>query len=274
MRALWITLAVLGGLILLGLFLLFFGSFKLRIKCKQKPKVVLSILGIHFTLFSERDPEPDKADLATCRNPDRVLKKELRRQRKEAKKLQKKKQKALKKLEKRKQERALTKQSGQPSPSIRDNLDMIKHLLIRLYELTEGKIKIHVRKFLISVGTENAAKTAILYGVILQSSSWILQFIESHFTHIKRERGSMQVKADYLSDKMHAEIDIVCSVRIYRALRVGLSMLSEYRHERKLALKKARIRAEDKAIAEAKKQKRLEKLKKRNRSASPETENN
>ena len=252
MTALWIALAAILVLNILVALILLLGNAKIHITCIQKPKVIASVLGIRFTLVSDKEPKKAEKDLSRCRNPERALKKELRRQRKEAKKAEKKRKKAAEKAaikaQKKKQKKALA--ATQPTPNLKENLTMITELVKKLYTVTRGKIKIHVKKMDISVATEDAAKTAILYGVILQSASYLLQWIDQHFTHIRREAGDMQIRANYLETKTRAEIDIICSIRLFRVLGIGLKMLSSYRKEKNIAMKKAKKRFEKKQISQ------------------------
>lgn len=119
---------------------------------------------------------------------------------------------------------------------------MILALLKRLYRKTRGKVKIHVRSMHICVGTNDAAKTALLYGVILQSTSYILNFIERKFTHIAHRQGDISIVPDYLSEHTSADIDIAISIRLHRVLRIGFSMLIAFVSERRVAKDKALLR--------------------------------
>ena len=144
MNALWITLAVIAGLLLLIVLLLIFGSAKVRISYKTKPKVYVSVFGIRYTLISDKEKKDEAtSELSRCHNPDRVLKRELRRQRRLEKKAQKKRlkaqQKAARKAEKKKQKKANVTASS--SPNLVENLSMITALLKRLYQVTNGRIK-------------------------------------------------------------------------------------------------------------------------------------
>ena len=56
----------------------------------------------------------------------------------------------------------------------------------------------------------------------------------------------MTVQPDYLSQKCYADIDIICSVRLYRAIGIGTKMLMAYRKESRLANKKAKRRQKSK----------------------------
>ena len=237
-----IVLTVVIGLILLNAAILLFGRAKIRIICREKVKVVASVLGIRFTLISDKDKKDRaKKDLSRCHNPDRVLKKEMRRRRRLAKIARKKKRKAAKRAaqhKKKKQE----KKALQVSPNLAENLSMITALIKRLYAVTRGKLDIHIRKLQIRVGTDDAAKTAILYGAILQSAAYLLQWIDTHFAHIRRKAGDMSVEADYLSDKCHAEIDITCSLYLSQILSLAIKMLFAYRNEKARADQKAAAR--------------------------------
>lgn len=239
MIVLWIVLAILALLVLL----LLFGTAKVRIVCREKLRVAVSVFGIRFTLVSDKEPKKKKQKaLEKCSNPDRVLKKELRRQMKEAKKAEKKRLKAKKKAEKKK---ALAATGKRPTPNLKENLGMILALLKKLYEKTHGKIKIKFNRMHIYVGSDDAAKTAVLYGVIVQSVSYILNFVEEKFTHIKRRAGDMSVEPDYTATQCSADIDLVCSVKIRHAIGMALSMLMAYNKERGKAYKKAALREKE-----------------------------
>lgn len=247
MHPLLIVLICIGGLFLLIALLLLFGSARVRITCTKKPRVVVRVLGIPFTILSDQDPEEAKNDLSRCRNPKRALKRELRRQKKLAAKAEKKKRKAAmkaaEKAKKKKEKKARAK--AVPSPNLKENLDMILALLKKLYKVTEGKVKIRVKRLKIAVATDDAAKTAILYGTVVASVASIIGFIDRKFTRVRRRSGDMQVYTDYLSTRSRAEIDIICSIRLYRAAFIGISMLLAWKHERSLALEKARVRIEE-----------------------------
>ena len=240
MIVLWIVLAIIAFLALLILF----GSASIRIVCKEKLRVVASVCGIRFTLISDKEPKkkPPK-DFERCRDPEKALRKELKRQRKLAEKAERKRLRAEKKAAKRKKQHE-TDQTGQklPTPKLKENLEMILALLKKLYSLTAGRLHIRVRKMQIEVGSDDAASTAILYGVILQSASYVLNFIETCFNHIDRRDGEMQITPNYTSGHCSADIDIACSIKLRRAIKLAVGMLLSYNKEKAIARKKAAIR--------------------------------
>ena len=88
----------------------------------------------------------------------------------------------------------------------------------------------------------DAASTAILYGVILQNASFILNFIETCFNHIDRREGEMQITTNYTSGHCSADIDIACSIKLRRAIKLAVGMLLSYNKEKATARKKAALR--------------------------------
>ncbi len=227
--------------------LLILGKAKVRIICREKLRVVLYVMGIPITLFSnEPKEEAEKKDLSRCRNPERVLKRTLRQKKRAAQKALAKKRKterkkALRDAQKKAKKEA-KRQSNVPSPNIKENLDMIIVLLKRLYRVTHGKFHLRVRKLHIRIGTDDAAKTAILYGVVVQSASYLLAWIDSHILHVERDDGALRIEPNYLEAKVRAEVDIVCSVHLSAALRIGVRMLFSYLTEKSKANKKAEAR--------------------------------
>ena len=240
MEVLLVIAAVIVGLLLLGTFLLFFGQAKLHLTCRKRPKVVVSILGIRFVILSDKEEISPEKDLTRCHNPDRLLKKELRKRKKEAEKLRKKNEKAQKKAEmKAAKKKAVT---TEVTPNLKENLEVITALIQEFYHTTKGKIKIQIHKFHIYVATDDAAKTAILYGVAVQAVSSLFQWIESHFTHLHRNPGDMSVEPDYTTDQTKVDVNLVCSIRIFHALKIWFHMNDFYTVQKTKALEKAKKR--------------------------------
>ncbi len=239
MIVLWIVLAIIA---LIALIILF-GNVGIRIVCREKLRVVASVCGIRFTLVSDKDPkEQAPRDLTKCRNPKAVLKKELKRQRKEAKKAEKRRIKAERKAAKKAERKAEAAAQNLPTPNLKENLDMILALIKKLYRETKGHIRIYVRRLHITVGSDDAAKTAILYGVAVQSVTYICSIIDKGFNRIRRHDGDMTVMPDYVSGQSSADIDLTCKVKIRRLIGSGLRMLMAYRKEKGRALKRATLR--------------------------------
>ena len=239
-----IILGVVLGLLLLISFIVLIGKAKIRIICRGDVKVVASVFGIRFKLYPEKKKKKkDPRLLLTCKNPDKALKRELKRQKKAIDKLEKKKRKARKK---RVQKKAKQRKAAQPDPNLLENLQMILHLIKRFYNSANGKATVEVRRMHLTIASDDAAKTAVLYGVIVQAAAYVLEWIDSHFAKIKREDGAMTVTPDYLSSTMTSDIDITLSLHLRKGAKIAFEMLSAYKEEKKAALKKAKTRVQNK----------------------------
>ena len=245
MNILLIVLGAVLALVLIVLLTVLFGKAKLRIVCQGKLKIVASIFGIRFTLYPEKKKKKKEKEsrlLLQCHNPDKVLKKELRIQKKAAKKAQKKKNKARKKYMRKKSKQ---RKAGLPDPNLLENLQMILALLKKFYKTAKGVAKIEVHQMHITVASNDAATTAVLYGTVVQSAAYILEWIDSHFAEIKRRDGAMTIQPDYLSSTMTSNIDITCTVNLRKGAAIAFEMHSAYKKEKAAALQKAKKRVQN-----------------------------
>ncbi|MBE6600961.1 MAG: DUF2953 domain-containing protein [Ruminococcaceae bacterium] len=248
MNVLWIILAVLGGILLLLGLLLAFGRAKLRIRYRENLRITVYICGIPIPIRTKKKEEKKKKNLSRCRNPERVLRRELRRQKKAA-------QRAHTRAE-RKKVRALQKkkraqQHGQSKSSplrLIENLELILQLLKTLRKETKGQIRLRIRAMQIHVGTEDAAKTAILYGTVLQSASFLLGWIDTHFKRVPSREGELEISPDYLSGATSANIDIECSLYVSKLISLALKLLTTHQSTRKKILRARVKKARSKKI--------------------------
>ena len=257
MIALWIILALLALLLIV----LLFGTIKLRITYKEGVRLKVGLWIPFFTVISpkpKKEKKPKK--LEKCKNPEKVLRRELKRQerkaaraaRKKARLAEQKRKRALKRASKKQKKKLRREQEAQrgktpPKPNVAENLEMILTLLKKLYAVTRGKFKLRLRRMYIAVGTGDAAKTAIQYGIIVQSVSYILNFLNAYLTPMKKKDGEVEVYPDYTASKTKVDVDIVCSVKIRSLIAIGANMSLAFLSARSKALKKALLREKRKA---------------------------
>lgn len=252
MIVLWIILAILA----IPLLVILFGTVKVRIAYREKVKLKVGLWFLSFTVLSDKQKkEKEPKELEKCKNPDKVLRRELKRQekaaaaarKKAAKKAEKKKKKAKSRAEAKAQKRKEEAEGKKtPSPNLKENLEMILTLLKKLYAATRGKFKLRLKKMHIAIGTEDAAQTAILYGVAVQSASYILNFLNEKLIPIKRREGAVNIYPDYTALKTSVDVDIVCSFKIRSVIAIGVKMLLAFLSARSKALKKAILREQKK----------------------------
>lgn len=258
MWILLIILAILLGLLLLVGLLILVGKVSVRIIFRGDISVIVSAFGIRYTIISpEKKRKKEHPKLSPCPHSDRALQREWKKQRSLAKKAARKKaldaekarKKALEKQKKKelKQQQKSTSKDAVPSPNLKENLEMILALLKKFAQVTQKKFRVHVRRMHIYIATDNAADTAILYGVVVQAAAAILQWINDHAIPIHRKKDSMTIQPDYLSSTSRADIDITCSVHLRSVVSIGVRMLFTFLKERKLAKQKASDRVQKKS---------------------------
>ena len=232
--------AVIVGLILLLIPLFHFGRVTLRIVYRDTVRVTVSVLGIPFTLFSSKQKSKKKRRaLTACKNPDRVLARERRRQRRLARKAAKKR---LRDERKKRKKGATASKSTAPAPNLKENLEMVFALIRRCHAEAQGQLRLTLRRMHLYVATEDAAKTAILYGVISQSLAYLLEWIDEHFVEVVQKEDSVVCVADFASQKTRADIDVRLSVRTKDGLLLAWRLYSIFSEEQTIAGDKALAR--------------------------------
>ena len=247
MTALIVILIVLGVILLSALLILFVGNASFRIISADKLRVIASICGIRFTLYPDKNKEPKKPrNLARCRNPEAILRRELKRQQREKEKAERKKEKAAKRAAKRNEKKIGIPQKYCPVPNLKENLEMVLALVKRFCKKTRGKIRIKIKKLHIRVAAGEAAHTALLYGVVVQLVSYIIGYVETNYTRVERKDDDLSVEPDYNSTECSADMDIVFSAKVWRALLILVDMMEAYDKEKKIAYRKAALRRREK----------------------------
>ena len=239
-----ITIFIILGAILVSAVLIFFlGNAKIRVVTKDQIRVIASICGIPFTIYPDKkDSQKKPRNLARCRNPEAVLRRELKRQERAKAKAERKKERAARKAAKRSEKKIGIPQKYCPVPNIKENLDMVLALLKKFYYKTRGKIRIRINKLHIRVSADEAAHTAILYGVVTQLLHTIITYVENNYALLEGRDKNLSVTPDYVSTECSADVDIVFSAKIWRALVIFIDMVDAYDAEKKIAYRKAALR--------------------------------
>lgn len=243
MIALTTILIILGVILVTAVLLLFVGNASIRILSQDQLRVLISICGIRFTIYPDKKNRPKKPrNLAKCRNPEAILKRELKRRQKEREKAARKKVKAAKRAARRTEKKIGIPQKYCPVPNLKENLEMVLALAKKLVNKTRGKVKIRINKLHIRVATSDAAHTALLYGVVVQLVSYIIGYVESNYTSIYRKNGDLAVEPDYANSECSANVDLVFSAKIWRAIIIVIEMVNAYDQEKKRTYRKAALR--------------------------------
>ncbi len=231
-----------------ALLILFVGNAKVRVITSDQIRVIASICGFRFTIYPDKKDIPRKKpkNLAKCRNPEAVLRRELRRQERRKAKAERKKQRAAERAKKRNEKKIGIPQKYCPVPNLKENLEMVLALLKKFYTRTKGKIKIKIKKLHIRVATDDAAQTAMLYGVAVQLVSYLIGYVETNYTKVERRDGDLSVEPDFTKNESSADIDIIFRAKVWRAILIAVDMVDAYDKEKKIAYRKAAIRRQAK----------------------------
>ena len=247
MTALITILIILGVILVSAVLIFFFGNAKIRVLTKDQIRVVASVCGIPFTIYPDKkDSQKKPRNLARCRNPEAILRRELRRQERAKAKAERKKERAARRAAKRSEKKIGIPQKYCPVPNIKENLEMVLALLKKFYYKTRGKIRIRINKLHIRVSADEAAHTAILYGIVTQLLHTIVTYVENNYALLEGRDENISVNPDYVSTECSADVDIVFSAKIWRALFIFIEMVDAYDAEKKIAYRKAALRKREK----------------------------
>ncbi len=171
--------------------------------------LTLRILGIPIALL------PKKQKKKKIKLSDYSYKNQ---EKKKKKVTSKKPQKEKKKEEKKEKEKP---QLSEAIPMI---ADIVRHLLSKFF----GHLRIDVTEIKITVGSDDAAKTAIMFGIINQAAAALFDLL-STITNVKKNRkNEIAVYADFTAEKTVININLGFSLRVWHIFSIALSTLFKY----------------------------------------------
>ena len=206
MLALIIVLCVL----LVFLFLLLL-PIRLSISYENEVKAELRFLFLHFPLY------PKKQKRIKLRE---YSKKNLRKRKK-------KKQTPSTASTKRKTKKT--------APQALRTVRLLLYIFKNVYERFFPAFRVRICRLHATVATDDAAKTAILYGAVCQGISYLLEALRAVTGHPVKE-DDVAVVADFLGDKTTFSLHILLSTNLWHvlllALRAALSFLKFHKNEK------------------------------------------
>ena len=170
------------------------------------------------------------------------------KKRKKKTKTAKKSKKTAKKAVKSPKKQAKKASGEKPKKSMRDIIGLVK-LILKLVAAVLRKFPKHFRvrilRYEITVGTKDAAKTAILYGSVTGLSSTLFERLGRVTKFSIKRNAPVNVYADFLGEQTKADIAIDFSITIWGVLHMVMAA--------GLAFVKAKMTAKPKAPAKAEK---------------------
>lgn len=206
----WIVI----GAVLLLLSLLLALRIRISILYRDDVCLTLGILCFRIRLF------PRKKKIRPGRySPKKAERLAAKKARKEARKAAKK---AAKK-EKRRAQHALPPDQQKKKATLTEKIGLVRALAAALIRKTGKHLRLHAARLHVRVATGDAAKTAILYGAVCQSLSYLLALLD-RVTHLKAATPDVAVTADYLCEKSDADVHLIFSVRVIGILAILFSV--------------------------------------------------
>ena len=226
---------------LLGLILLLFTlaivlRVKVTLKIEEEISLFITFLGIRFKILPKKKKKYrlsrytlKKIRAREERAERRRLRKKKRAEREKAKKEQRNKKKKRKKGATKKTEKKTEKKSSMFSMSdIPDALALFIDILKITPKTFLARFHFHVAKLHLNIGSDNAAKTAIIYGAIAGALYPTLEFFDRH-SNLHRRNADILIAADYTAEKITFRGNVAFSMSILglllAVLKLGIKLL-------------------------------------------------
>ena len=89
-------------------------------------------------------------------------------------------------------------------------------------------MRVKLARIHITVATSDAAKTAILYGVVSGAAACLVDLLDE-ITNLSRiKKSSIIIEPDFVSEKSNISINITLSISVFGALRTLVKTLFRY----------------------------------------------
>ena len=185
-------------LLLLGLLL----TVKFTLEYRESVVVKWHILGLSFAIF----PKTAKQIHPRKYTPRATLRRERRAKRKKARRLRRAKKRASK-----------TGAKPRARTGLHENIILLRALAAALLRKTGKRLHLKAARLHIRVATGDAATTAVLYGAVCASLSYLLAIL-ARTTRLTAGPKDIDVRADYLAERPSADVKLVFSARVWEIL--------------------------------------------------------
>jgi hypothetical protein len=196
------------------------------IEAQTSARVYLKILFIKIQLYPQKKKPPKLKDYSPKRIAKRAEKKKKKLEaklKKKAKKEQKKKKKSLQNDA----NNAVGSQKPKKKMSVSDVVELVSLVLelSKTFFVRFGRrLRLDLTKIHITVGGEDAAKTALTYGAVSAGVSSLCELLDSIFTVKPKGNKDVIVDADFLSETIAVDIIVSASLRVWHALDIALAV--------------------------------------------------
>ena len=105
----------------------------------------------------------------------------------------------------------------------------LRALLASILTRMPATFSLEIRRLTVRIGTDDAAKTALLYGTVTSSLSFLLEWLDRHLIRIRRiKRDALAVYADFDADEIELCADLRLRTSLLRLLSLAVRALLPY----------------------------------------------
>ncbi len=114
------------------------------------------------------------------------------------------------------------------SPSLLDKLNSIREIITIVFNEFKSYLHVKLTKIHVSVATDDAAKTAILYGAVSTAVACIVDLIDE-ITNLKPLKdSSIYVEPSFLTSKTELDLNITLYISVWGLINASLKSLIQY----------------------------------------------
>ncbi len=215
--------------VLLLFVLIFSVHAKVIIELRDELSLTVSVLGIKIPILPKKPKKYNLKKYTLKKIAKRDEKAEKERLEAEKKKAEKAKKKAEKAKEKKRQKAALKKMSRKERrelkakkrasrPAIPDMISLFSEVIGLFFSGFLSHLHVYVARIRITVGSDEAAKTAILHTAICQALYPTLIFLDRKSNLHGIKKADVYIEPDFCSEKISADVKIAFSLNLFGLL--------------------------------------------------------
>ncbi|MBO5270734.1 MAG: DUF2953 domain-containing protein [Clostridia bacterium] len=113
------------------------------------------------------------------------------------------------------------------SATLEENLDLVKKIATVFFSRFFRHFRIELARLHIIVGSDEAAKTAMTYGIVVQAVAYILALLDKFANFHGLEKRDVYVDTDFLSEEMKIDVKIAFSLRLWHLFHILFGALGK-----------------------------------------------
>ena len=195
------------------------------ISYRDEVKLFLRVAGIKIGILPKKEKKIKYKKLSAKKFRKLMKKKKAAEEKKQGRKWARRKKKQEKKLARKDKKKKFAEDASSThaivgNRSFVENVSLVRELLSVFFSRFGKHFRIKVAKLDLTVASDDAAKTAVMYGVCAQSVAYILEILDNGTNIDYNKNTEVNVRVDYLAEKPSADIDVSFSLRVWHLLDI------------------------------------------------------